>query len=249
VRLSGRVALITGAGSGIGRAAATLFAAEGAAVVVADISDEHGQATVDRIISGGGRALFQRTDVGEPSSVEAAVERAVSAFGGLSILYNNAGGTSPEDGSVTSASLEAFEKAIRIDLLGTWLVCRYGIPVLVRGGGGTIVNSSSMMALTGRGKHAYTAAKGGVAALTRALAVEYAPQKIRVNAVAPGVVMTERVARRHAAGALPVGLLDRHLHGALAPEDVARTALFLASDDAAGITGQVVQVDSGATVS
>lgn len=248
-RLAGKVALITGAGSGIGRAAAQLFAREGAAILVAELDEAAGAETVRLIETAGGKAALAPADVTSSDSVEAAVARAVGAFGRLDILYNNAGGTSPRDGSVTSVPLDVFRRAIEIDLLGTWLVCHHGIPRLLEAGGGAIVNSTSMMALMGRGKHAYTAAKGGVAALTRALAVEYGAQRIRVNAIAPGITLTDRVSRRLAEGAVPQSLIDRHVLGPLSPEQVARTALFLASDDASGLTGQVISVDGGATIS
>lgn len=247
-RLAGKVAFITGAGSGIGREAAMLFACEGARVVVAEIDAEAGAESARLVRDAGGEAVFVATDVTQPESVAQAIDAAVAAFGRLDILYNNAGGTSPSDGSVTNASLEAFWRTISVDLFGTWLVCRFGIPHLAAAGGGAIVNSSSMMGLIGQGKHAYTAAKGGVAALTRALAVEYAPQGIRANALAPGITLTDRVVRRSAEGAVPQGLRERHLLGPRPPIDVARTALFLASDESAGITGQIVSVDSGATI-
>lgn len=249
-RLKGKIALITGAGGGIGREAAILFAAEGAGVVVAELDQAAGRETVRLIESAGGRAIFVAMDVTEPESVEEGIRQAVETFGALHILYNNAGGSTMHDGPVTEAPLDEFWRAIKLDLLGTWLVCRYGIPELIKAGGGSVVNASSIVALVGwNGKDAYTAAKGGVTALTRSMAVEYAPYKVRVNAVAPCVTRTPRVMEQFAKDGTTRKFAEQHLLGLAEPADVAQAALFLASDEAARTTGHVMRVDSGLTIS
>jgi NAD(P)-dependent dehydrogenase (short-subunit alcohol dehydrogenase family) len=167
-RLEGKTALITGAGRGIGRAAALRFAAEGARVAIAEVERADGEATLRAIESAGGEALFVETDVASPESVAAAVRATVEQFGGLQVLYNNAGGATPRDGKVTEIELDEFWRTIRVDLFGTFLGCRYAIPVMVEGGGGSIINTTSIRAMIGTaGADAYTSAKGGVRALTR----------------------------------------------------------------------------------
>jgi NAD(P)-dependent dehydrogenase (short-subunit alcohol dehydrogenase family) len=249
-RLQDKVAFITGAGSGIGRAAANLFAREGAKVIVAEISEHAGQATADELRGSGGVGLFVPTDITRLESVEHALGVGAAHFGRIDILYNNAGGSTPRDRGVTDTPVEEFWRVIGVDLFGTWSVCKFGIPHLARAGGGAIINVTSMIAFMGiGGKDSYTAAKGGISALTRSLAVNYAKDKIRVNAIAPGMVGTERGKRNMAAGATPKWLVDRHLLGPIEPVEVAYMALFLASDEALRITGQIFHVDSGATIS
>jgi NAD(P)-dependent dehydrogenase (short-subunit alcohol dehydrogenase family) len=242
-RLQGKTALITGAGAGIGRAAAILFASEGARVGVAEIVRERGEATVSAIKAAGGEAIFIETDVSKPASVEAAVWTTVNAFDGLNVLYNNAGGATPGDGKVTEIGIEEFRRTIGVDLLGTFLGCRFALPVMAERGGGSIINTTSIRALIGTaGADAYTAAKGGVLALTRALALQWGAQNIRVNAIAPGVVLSERV-RALLRDDDP--LIRKSLLGPGQPEDIAQMALFLASDESARITGAILPVDSG----
>jgi NAD(P)-dependent dehydrogenase (short-subunit alcohol dehydrogenase family) len=244
-RLEGKIALITGAGQGIGRAAARLFATEGARVVAAEIAREQGEATAKTIRDAGGEVLFVATDVRDPASVEAAVRTTVDRFGRLDVLYNNAGGATARDGKVTEMVLEEFWRTIGVDLFGTFLGCRFAIPVMVEGGGGSIINTTSIRAMIGTaGADAYTSAKGGVRALTQALALQWAAHNIRVNAIAPGVILTERVR-----GLLRADdpIFQKSLLGASEPEDVARMALYLASDEARKVTGTILPMDSGAS--
>jgi NAD(P)-dependent dehydrogenase (short-subunit alcohol dehydrogenase family) len=249
-RLQDKVAVITGAGAGIGRVAALLFAAQGARVIVAERDELAGDEVVRQIHAAGGDALFCQTDVTEADSVENTMRICVEHYGRLDVLYNNAGGSSSLDGPITSVPIEEFWNSIKLNLLGTWLCCRFGIPKIIRAGGGAVVNSSSIGAEMGlAGRDAYTAAKGGVSALTRSMAVEYAAQKVRVNAVAPSRTQTERLRKLHDAGHTSRALDTRHLLGWAEPLDVAHVALYLASDEARVTTGQVIRIDSGISIS
>jgi NAD(P)-dependent dehydrogenase (short-subunit alcohol dehydrogenase family) len=248
-RLCGKNAWISGAGSGIGRSAALLFAREGATVAVAERSPDAGREAVGLIEADGGSAIFVETDVTQRASVERSIALTVERYGRLDVLYNNAGGGSPSDAAVVEAPDEEFWRAIQLNLYGVWLGCKFGIPALIRSGGGSVINTASNAALMGvPNMDAYTAAKGGVAAITRSMAVEYAAHKVRVNAIAPGTTATERVQRRMADGFLPEHLRRRFLLGLVQPEDVAAMALYLASDESLRTTGQVIQIDSGLTV-
>ena len=249
-RLEGKVAFITGAGTGIGRSAAELFASEGAGVVVAEIDPVSGAETQRRVRSAGGEALWVETDVTDAGSVRAALDKAVDRFGRLDVLYNNAGGSTHVDGPVTEAPEEEFWRVIRLDLFGTFLVCKYGIPRLMEAGGGSVINTSSNVALMAvRGRDCYTAAKGGVASMTRSMAAEYAEHGIRVNAIAPGATRTARVAALAEANEHVDRLVrEGQLFGWCTPGDIAHMALYLASDESRVTTGQVLSVDSGATV-
>lgn len=245
--LQGKVALITGAGIGIGRCAAELFARNGARIVVAEINEEAGRETAERIQAQGGEALFVQTDV---TGVEAAVAAGVAHYGRLEVIYNNAGGSTTRDSDVTRAPDDEFWRAMTLDLHGTWLVSRFGIPELIKAGGGAVVNAASVVALMGwPGKDAYTAAKGAVAALTRSMAVEFAPHNIRVNAVAPGVTRTPRVVAQLEQLETTQRLTAAHLLGMVEPLHVAQAALFLASEASGRTTGHVLPVDSGLSIS
>ncbi len=245
-RLAGKVALITGAGTGIGRQTAELFAREGARVVVADINATTGEETAHRITSAGGQAIALQTDVSEPDSISATITRAVGHFGALHVLHNNAGGSTDVDADVINAPLEEFWRAIKLDLFGTFLGCRFGIPEIIKAGGGAVINMASVVALMGfPGRDCYTAAKGGVASLTRSLAVEYGRQGVRVNAIAPTVTLTDRVVKLLAGNDAMQHLAATHLLGLGQAADMAQAALYLASDEARIVTGVILPVDSG----
>jgi NAD(P)-dependent dehydrogenase (short-subunit alcohol dehydrogenase family) len=246
-RLAGKVAFITGAGTGIGRATAILFAREGAKVAVADIDGAAAEETAELA---GNEAIAILTDVTDADSLQTAIRATVDKFGGLDVLHNNAGGSTGQDDTAVNAPLEEFWRAIKLDLYGTFLGCRFGIPELIKAGGGSVINMSSNVALMGvAGRDCYTAAKGGIAAITRSLAVAYAPQKVRVNAIAPSATMTDRVKKLIAGNAALTRLADSHLLGLIEPSDIANAALYLASDDSRMVTGQVLPVDSGVTIS
>ena len=249
-RLAGKVALITGSGTGIGRATAQSMAAEGAKVVVAELNAAAGEQTAQLIHQAGGEAIAIVTDVTEPDSIQAAIDRAVQHYGALHVLHNNAGGATSIDSTVIDAPLEEFWRVIKLDLYGTFLGCRFGIPAIIKSGGGSVINMSSNVALMGiPGRDCYTAAKGGVAAMTRSMAVEFAEHKVRVNAIAPSATMTDRVRTLVAGNAGLTKLADSHLMGLIEPQDIANMAVFLASDEARVITGHVYPVDSGVTIS
>jgi NAD(P)-dependent dehydrogenase (short-subunit alcohol dehydrogenase family) len=166
------------------------------------------------------------------------------------VLHNNAGGSTPIDDTVVDAPLEEFWRAIKLDLYGTFLGCRFGIPALIRAGGGAVINMSSNVALMGiPGRDCYTAAKGGISAITRSMAVEFAPQKVRVNAIAPSATMTDRVRKLVAGNAALDKLANSHLLGLIEAPDIANMAVFLASDESRMVTGHVYPVDSGVTIS
>ena len=246
-RLAGKRAFITGGAAGIGAASAKLFAREGAKVAIADINADGGRKVAEAIAAEGGTALFLDTDLTKPESVEPAIQQAAAAFGGLDVLYNNAGGATVNDGKVTEIPLDEFWRTISVDLYGTFLCCRFAIPHLEAAGGGAIINSTSIRAMKGtRGADAYTAAKGGVLTLTRALALECAPLNIRVNAIAPGAVLTERTAAMGMTGDDEHDNLERPLRTGR-PEEIAQVALMLASDESSLVNGAVIPVDSGAS--
>ena len=247
-RLQGKRALITGAGGGIGRAAALAFAREGAGVAVADIRPDAAQAVAEEIARKGGRAVALAGDVADEAGCAETIAAAERQLGGLDTLFNNAGIVLPGDNDATDTPLEVWQRTLAVDLTGVFLCCKFGIPALLRAGGGAIVNNASMVALVGSAfpQIAYTAAKGGVVAMTRELAIVYGRRGIRVNAICPGPVRTpmtdaffdteEKWASRRRY--MPMGRLG-------APEEVAAVALFLASDEASYVTGAAYAVDGG----
>jgi NAD(P)-dependent dehydrogenase (short-subunit alcohol dehydrogenase family) len=246
-RLAGKIAFITGAGTGIGRATAILFAREGARVAIAEINPVSGEETAHLA---GNDAIALQTDVTDPESLERAIRATLDKFGGLHVLHNNAGGSTAVDNTAVEAPLDEFWRAIKLDLYGTFLGCRFGIPAIIKSGGGSVINMSSNVALMGvAGRDCYTAAKGGIAAITRSLAVAYAAQHVRVNAIAPSATMTDRVKALVAGNTALQKLADSHLLGLIEPEDIAHCALYLASDESRMVTGQVLPVDSGVTIS
>ena len=245
-RLQGKVAIITGAGKGIGLASALLFAKEGARIVIAEIDEAAGRRAESEVRSHGGEARFVRTDVTDEASVMAMAEFAVSTYGRIDILYNNAGLSTSRDGPVTEAPAEEFWSAIRLNLFGTWLCSRHVIPRMQQNGGGSVINAASVVALIGLHRvDAYTAAKGGIVALTRSMAAQFAASGIRVNALAPTTTLTERVVEL--SKQRKPGNHDRNRLGPADPLDVANAALFLASDESRKVTGHVLAVDSGLT--
>jgi NAD(P)-dependent dehydrogenase (short-subunit alcohol dehydrogenase family) len=249
-RLTDKVALITGAGSGIGRVAAQLFAAEGAAVVVADVVADAAHHTVESITAAGGRATAVAVDVADEAQVAAMVGATVDTFGGLHVLFNNAGIFPGDDGGVLDTPPETWDRVMQVNLKGVWLGCRAAVPAMTRSGGGSIVNVASFVALMGAAtaQVAYTASKGGVLAFTRELAVEYARRGIRANAICPGPIdtpllaelMSDPARRQRRLVHIPMGRLGR-------PEEIARAALFLASDESSFVTGSALVVDGGIT--
>jgi NAD(P)-dependent dehydrogenase (short-subunit alcohol dehydrogenase family) len=243
-RLEGKVALITGAGSGQGRAVALAFAAEGAGVVACDIVGEAAEETA-RMCDG--RAVGVAADVSDPAQGAAAIERAQDELGRLDVLYNNAGINpgSGRDGGVVDLDLDVWDRVLAVDLTGVMLMCRAAIPAMRRAGGGAIVNVASVSATLGGAGNAYTAAKGGALALTRAIAASYAPD-IRCNAICPGAIDTPMIEVTLADPAVRERWESRTLVGRIGlPEDLAPLAVYLASDESAFVTGATFVIDGG----
>lgn len=249
-RVAGKVALVTGGGSGIGRASCELLAREGAAVVVADLDAAAAERVARGIVDAGGRALAQRVDVASEASIEAMVDATVAAFGALHVLYNNAADTSlramEQDGALLDVTTETWDHALAIDLRSVFLGCRTAIPRMIEAGGGSIVNASSNQALAGDlSQTAYAAAKAAINALSLSVATQYGRQGIRCNVVSPGPIRTPAFDR----ACPPEVAAELARHGLVPrlgrPEDLAHAVLFLASDEAAYITGQILRVDGG----
>jgi NAD(P)-dependent dehydrogenase (short-subunit alcohol dehydrogenase family) len=250
MRLRDKVALITGAASGIGRETALLFAREGAQVVVADISDDAGRAVVAEIEGAGGRAAYVHADVSKAEGAQGMVRAAEETFGRLDVLFNNAGISHIRDDDAVATEEEVWDLTMNINLKGVFLGCKYGVPALRRAGGGSIINTASFVALLGAAtpQIAYTASKGGVLAMTRELAIVHAREGIRVNALCPGPLRTEllmkyldtEAKRQRRLVHIPMGRFGE-------AHEIARAALFLASDESSFVTGATFTVDGGIT--
>jgi NAD(P)-dependent dehydrogenase (short-subunit alcohol dehydrogenase family) len=250
MRLKEKVALITGAGSGIGREAALLFASEGARVVVAERDETSGRETTAAIVAAGGASLFVRTDVSRAAEAQAMVSAAEETFGRLDVIFNNAGIFPDADGSVVSTDEETWDLVMRVNLKGVFLGCKYAIPALLRAGGGSIINTASFVALMGAAtpQIAYTASKGGVLSMTREIAVEFARKGIRANALCPGPVDTPLLAELLRDPARRQRRLVHIPPGRLAQaREIAQAALFLASDESSYVNGATFTVDGGIT--
>ena len=251
MRLENKVALITGAGSGMGRLACEYFAREGAAVVATDVNANAVRETAGLVSNAGGRILALDGDVSHAPDVQRWVDEGVRAFGKLNVLYNNAGIFPDEDGAVTGMDEATYQRVLDVNLRGVMLCCKYGVPELVRAGGGSIVNIASFVALVGCTvpQDAYTMSKGAVISLTRSLAVQYGPQGVRANAICPGPVLTPLLAdlfpneaeKMKRLSRIPLGRFGR-------PEDIVYAALYLASDESSWTTGTTFVVDGGITV-
>lgn len=247
-RLKGKSAIVTGSATGIGKATAMLFAKEGARVVVSDIDEAGGRQVVDRIHGGGGEAIFVKADISHAVDAERMVDTALRTHGRLDVLVNNAA-VYLGDGGILTVPDEIWNQIIGVNLKGTYLCCKFGIARMIESGGGSIVNLSSVNALMGLSLTAYTASKGGVQALTRLLAVDFAAKGIRVNSICPGTIMTENsVAIYRERPGLEEQVTRMHPMGRLgAPVDVAECALYLASDASSFVTGASFVVDGGLT--
>src|SRR5881296_3876100 len=249
--LTGKVAFVTGAGGGIGRATAMAFAREGASVVVADVSEKDNQRTARMIEEQGGRALAVRCDVTRAEDVKAALDKTVEAFGRLDFAFNNAG-IEPRKPAPTAEYEEAeWNRIIDTNLRGVFLCMKHEIPLILKQGGGAVVNTSSGVGIVGiKGSPAYTAAKHGVIGLTRAAALDYAAQNIRVNAVCPGYIDTPMMGRF--TGGTPEGrakVISEEPIGRMGrPEEIANAVLWLCSDAASFVVGHAMVVDGGQTV-
>lgn len=250
MRLQNKVALITGAGSGIGRESALRFAGEGAKVVVVDLNEQGGQETVAQIREKGGEALFVRADVAKASEAEGMVRAAEEAFGRLNVLFNNAGISHINDDDAISTEEDVWDLTFAVNVKGVFLGCKYGIPALRRAGGGAILNTASFVAVLGAAtpQLAYTSSKGAVLSMTRELAVIHARENIRVNALCPGPLRTELLMkylnteekRQRRLVHIPMGRFGE-------ATEIANAALFLASDESSFVTGATFLVDGGIT--
>jgi len=251
MRLENKIAIITGAGSGMGRAASYLFAKEGARIAAIDINGDAAEETAKRIKSEGGNAFALRADVSKSSDTTAMVEETVKRLGAPNILYNNAG-IEGEGNFTAQLSEEGFDKVIAINLRGVWLGMKAALPHMVKNGGGTIINTASIAGLVAvKGAAAYCASKAGVIALTRVAAMEYGRYNIRVNAICPGAIDTPMVARINEESGAPAESAGRtsFFRRIGKAEEIAKTALFLASDDSSFATGAPFIIDGGWTVS
>jgi meso-butanediol dehydrogenase/(S,S)-butanediol dehydrogenase/diacetyl reductase len=249
MRLAGKVALITGAGAGIGRASVVLFAREGARVAAVDRDAATGEETVALARDRGGEAIFIQADVSRAADVRAAIDATVAGFGALHVLFNNAGIVL--GGTVESTDDEAWDQTMQVNLKSVYLGCRYALPQMRRQGGGVIVNTASVAGLVGvKDRAAYSASKMGIIGLTRSIAIDYVGEKIRANCLCPGTVDTPslqgRIAATGDAEAARAAFIARQPMGRLGTaEEIAALALYLASDESAYMTGSAVVIDGG----
>jgi NAD(P)-dependent dehydrogenase (short-subunit alcohol dehydrogenase family) len=252
MRLSGKVSIITGAGGGMGRTAALMFAAEGAKIVVAEFGEAAGKETVRLVRDAGGEATFVKTDVSRESDAKAMVDHAISTFGRLDVLYNNAGVMPEADHSVIDTDVATWDQVMAVNVRGVFLGCKYAIPAMVEQGSGSIINIASFVALLGCSvpQDAYTASKGALLALTRSLAVQFGPNGVRSNAICPGPVETpllmdwlvkDEEAKRIRLARNPTGRFGK-------PEEIVYMAMYLASDESRWTNGAQLVVDGGITV-
>ena len=252
MRLAEKVALITGAGSGMGRVAAQMFAAEGARVVVAEFDEAAGAETTRLVTDDGGQAAFVQADVSRDEDARRMVQEAVSAYGRLDVLYNNAGVMPEADHSVIDTDVDTWDRVMAVNVRGVFLGCKYAIPRMLEQGSGSIINISSFVALLGCSvpQDAYTASKGAVLSLTRSLAVQFGPQGVRSNAICPGPIETpllmdwllkDEAAKRLRLARNPTGRFGK-------PEDIVNLAVYLASDESRWTNGAAMVVDGGISV-
>jgi NAD(P)-dependent dehydrogenase (short-subunit alcohol dehydrogenase family) len=252
MRLDGKVAVITGAGSGMGRVAAQMFAAEGAKVVVAEFAADAGEETVRQVADAGGEASFVKTDVSREDDARAMVDHAVERFGRIDVLYNNAGIMPEADHSVTDTDVAVWDQVMAVNLRGVFLGCKYAIPRMVERGSGSVINISSFVAILGCSvpQDAYTASKGAVLSLTRSLAVQFGPRGVRSNAICPGPIETpllmnwllkDDAAKQLRLARNPTGRFGK-------PEEIVNAAIYLASDESRWTNGAQFVIDGGISV-
>jgi NAD(P)-dependent dehydrogenase (short-subunit alcohol dehydrogenase family) len=252
MRLQDKVAIITGAGSGMGRTAALMFAAEGARVVIAEFGEAAGRETVGLVEAQGGQASFVRVDVSAESDAKAMVDHAVERFGRVDVLYNNAGIMPEADHSVTDTEVAVWDQVMAVNVRGVFLGCKYAVPRMVAQGSGSVINIASFVALVGCSvpQDAYTASKGALLALTRSMAVQFGPHGVRTNAICPGPVETpllmdwlvkDEAAKRIRLARNPTGRFGK-------PEEIVNMAIYLASDESRWTNGAQLVVDGGITV-
>lgn len=253
MKLMNKVAVITGAGRGIGRAAAERFAREGARVIIIEMDEKSGKDAEEAVIKSGGQAKFIKMDVSDPAAVKEGFARIEKEFGALHVLYNNAsvylGG---RDAPVAELDVEIWRRVLAINLNGLFYACKFGIPLIIRSGGGSVINTASSAGVIGiPGCDAYTASKGATVALTRSLAVEYGPGKVRVNCIAPAAILTAMVQQSNFNDPdfdETVFLRTTPLRRWGTPEEIANVALFLASDDSSYLNGTIIVADGGITI-
>ncbi len=252
MRLADKVTIITGAGGGMGRVAAQLFAKEGAKVVVAEYSETAGRDTVAMVEAEGGTATYVRADVSKESDAKAMVDHALDTYGRVDVLYNNAGIMPEADHSVIDTDVDTWDQVMAVNVRGPFLGCKYAIPAMQAGGGGSIINVASFVAILGCSvpQDAYTASKGAILSLTRSLAVQFGPNGIRTNAICPGPIETpllmdwllkDEAAKRLRLARNPTGRFGK-------PEEIVYMALYLASDESRFTNGASLVVDGGISV-